>query len=265
MNLEFKLISPTDSIGNTLSTLNENYTKLQTWFDSIALSANNYWKPVVEFYKDFSPRLKSNISLGSQNLDSWIDTSTTVEYNSARWIEPLVIYYPFVITLQNQGNMQSQYNTITTWLNNKFPVLNSNCKNGVCYVENTKCYVYLMLEQNSKSDIVNFFSNRFLEENKRSQPTDGTTCTTSDTTGTAGCSQCYSGSVGCGGKGTFRCNGCRSCNISSPVTCNFLENNSKRKPVKIVADIFYNYTDNFLDPFMILNYTVSNCKWLLKS
>jgi hypothetical protein len=263
MNIEFKLITATDSIGDTLSAMNDNYNKLQGWFDSISLSANNYWKPLVDFYKNFSPRLLSNINLGFQKLPDWINTSTTVEQNSSKWIEPLIMYYPFVLTINQLNNISREYVNITNWLNSKFPVLNIGCPNGICYVENSQCIVQVMKQTSS------FYENsvgglsRGTLENLRSSPSDSTICTTSDTTASTGCSQCYSGSVGCGKSGTFGCGGCTSCSVTREVPCNFPETGTKIRINTITANIFYNYTDDYLDDFLRLNYKVLNCRWVL--
>lgn len=263
MNFELKLIQPTDSIGDTLSSINENYKKLEEWFNSISLSATNYWKPVADFYKDFSPTLKTNIDNGLQKLPNWINVSTLIEENSAKWVEPLIIHYPEVVKLSEQVN-NSFVDTVTNWLNLKFPVLNNGCPNGVCYIENSQCIVHVMRQDTSDSELVSGTKTRRQQECEPASVTDFTLCQTSDTLATANCNVSYSGSVNCGKRTPFRCGGSRSCTVTQKVGCTFSQNGSKQYIPSIKANIFYNFVDDYLKTDLFrLNYKVANCKWIL--
>jgi hypothetical protein len=260
MNYTFTLLTSSDSIGDTLSAINQNYNNLENWITNIQLSADNFWKPFAEFYKGFTIELKPNIKKSNDSLDKWKSVSSTVETNSAKWIEPLIFYYPYIINTNEQTTInvngvvsttitQSKLTEITRWLNINFPVIENNI---ISYVENQELVLHLFL----KTVRVDF---------DRYQVSDSTICSTSDTIASGPCTIRLSGNVSGCNKSSYNCGGSHTCTISQRVGCTF-PNGAKNNSRSITANLNYSFNDEHeQEDILRLSFTVSNCSWVYKS
>lgn len=261
MSYSFTLITSSDSIGDALSAINNNYLYLDEWANSIQLSANNLWSPFVEYYKNTSLELKTNISKAQASLDKWKSMSTTVETNSANWIEPLIIYYPHVLTISQQQN-SSYITTITQWVNSNFSVLSDNCTNGVCYLQTQECIIHVIRRTNSSFETPISGKTRKDRESEPATVSDSTLCQTADTIASGPCVVRYfGGTVGCD-NGDFNCGGAISCTVSQQVTCNFDQTGVKTYRPYIKANLYYNYIDEYETTDLLrLKFIISDCSW----
>lgn len=258
MNYTFTLLNSSMSIGDSVDIINKNYNTLNEWVNQIQLSATEYWEPFVDFYKSFIIEFEPNINNANSNLTKWKSTATTIETNSAKWIEPLIIYYPYIIkpneyikTLISTTNtyrydlQSTNLTNLTNWLNNNFQVLNNE---KVLYLENTKALVHLILNVNDIKE-TNF------------QTSDSTTCSTGDTIATGVCTVVTSGQVTSCNKKTYSCGGSFSCNKSQSISC-FFENNSKTILKRITANLKYLFDNSCeLDNILTIEYSVKDCSW----
>jgi hypothetical protein len=259
MNYTFTLLTTADSIGDTLSAINQNYLNLDSWLNSIQLSADQYWTPFVDFYKNFKLELKPNIDKSNLVVSKWKEVSTVVESNSSKWLEPLILYYPFLIDESNQTFINtvditpSMLSIISQWLNSNFPILNDNCYNGVCYLENQEAIIHLILKNKPRIDDDKF------------EISDSTTCNTSNTIASGPCTVTFSGNVTNCNKGTYHCGGSRTCNVTQSIQC-FFPDGRKTNQRSITAYLNYNFTDTYEnDKILRLKYIVSNCSWIFNS
>lgn len=261
MSYSFTLLTSSDSIGDTLSAINNNYLTLDEWATSIQLSADNLWGPFVDYYKNFSLELKPNISKGQASLNKWKSMSTTVETNSSNWIEPLILYYTDVITIKQQQD-NTYITPITQWLNNNFPVLSDSCSNGVCYLQTQECVVHATRKTNSSLEASTSGKSRSQIDSTPVTVSDSTLCQTADTIASGPCVVRYSGGVvGCD-NGDFACGGAISCTVSQKVDCNFNETGTKSYRPYIKANLYYNYIDEYETTDLLrLRYIISDCKW----
>jgi hypothetical protein len=258
MSYTFTLLTTSDSIGDTLSAINQNYSTLEAWADSIQLSADNYWFPFIEFYKNFNLELKPNIVNSNVMLEKWKAAATLVESNSSKWLEPLILYYPYLIEESNQivGTIPdinpATLNAITGWLNSNFPVLSVNCYNGVCYMERQESIIHLIL----KSSRV---------DSEKYQVSDSTVCSTTNTIASGPCVINLTGNVlGCNRK-SYVCGGKVSCNITQQVECTFPDG-AKSNNRSITANLNYDFIDTYENKNILrLKYSVSNCSWIFIS
>ena len=258
MSYTFTLLNSSMSIGDSVDIINDNYNNLESWIGSIKLSSDEYWSPFVDFYKSYILELLPNVTSANSSLGNWKSTASTVETNSSKWIEPLIIYYPKIIyeseyiktTISNTNTIRydltsTKLTDVTNWLNYNFQVLNNN---NVMYVENSEAIVHLILNIN---DI----------QVSNHQISDSTTCSTSDTIATGVCTVKTSGTVTSCNKKSYHCGGSFSCNKSQNISCNF-ENNSKLISKKITANLKYNFDNNHeIDKILRLKYIVKNCMW----
>jgi hypothetical protein len=254
MSYTFTLLTTSDSIGDSLSSINQNYLNLETWIDTIQLSADNYWIPFINYYKSFMLELKDNIKKSNLVLNNWKQVSTTVEANSSKWIEPLIIYYPTIIQTNSQVNLndlsQSALYDVTSWLNTNFSILNNDCYNGICYTEKQEAIVHVILKNSPRYDDQKF------------EISDSTTCYTSNTIVSAPCKVTFSGDVTQCNGGIYHCNGSVSCNPNNSVNCVF-PNGLKSNKSTITAYLYYNFYDTYDNKNILrLKYRVSNCSWV---
>jgi hypothetical protein len=273
MSYTFNLLTSSNVIGDSLSAVNNNYLYLDDWISSIELSANNYWKPFVEYYRNFSIELKQNIKAGQENLSNWISMATTVETNSSKWLEPLMLFYTDVLSVEKQKE-NNFLNEITDWINEKFPVLNDYCPNGVCFLEYQEATVHILKRETSDYpekywasvyNPSNPYKNKRQSDSITRKLSDSTICNTTNTIASGPCSVTFSGSVNCNG-GHFGCGGgSRSCTVSQTVDC-FFPDGKKQNPRGISATINYNFYDQYESSQILrLKYAVSDCKWIFLS
>lgn len=243
MNYYIIPLSSTDIIGDSLSSVNYDYSKLEEWVSSIKLSSENLWEPFSEFYKNYFVDLKILITEANENIARWKDMSTLIEGNSSKWIEPLNVVYPNIIS-KDFTTTSSYINTISIWLNTYFPVKTIN---GSRYLEYHEAIVSVYT-----NTVVNYSDSRIVS--------DSTTCVTSNTVATTPCKISYSGSTWCNGD-LFNCSGSTSCNVSQTVNCTFPESGNKNSIRKITATLNYKFADTQESDIIRLKFKISDCKW----
>jgi hypothetical protein len=259
MSYEFTLLSPQDTIGDSLSSINKNYATLEAWINSIQLSADNIWTPFVDFLKVFSPRIVSNINNADLQVQNWMAASTVVEKNKIFWLEPITIHYPFVIDEESQIQVdgsktikrltQDKIDEITTWVNNFFPVTSNTCKNGVCYLE-------------EQILIVNLFLRITYDGSSMVQISDSTVCSTQDSMASSPCNLSYTGDVANCNRSTYHCDGTTNCNISRTIPCTFPDG-TKINDKSISANLHYDFINKHEDKTILrLRYIIQNCQWV---
>ena len=241
----------TDNIGNTLSSININYSNMEYWTNSILLSSKKYYEPLVNFYLFYGEFWKDSIdfaySIDAPNrLTSFY---TGVEVNSALWVDPMVFFYPQILP-ESQKN-ETTITTIQNWVNQKFPVTTAN-QSKPNYLENTTAVIYVM-----------FYSEllRVPQENvviKQNVP-----CSTNDVSVTVTCRSTWGGAhVTCGASGNV-------CATISPTICTntktancLFENNQQSITRSGTANIniFFNDRSETND-FYAVKLIVNNCAW----
>jgi len=206
-------LKTTESIGNTLSTVNNNYFNLELDTLSIQNDIEQYWNPVVNYYLDFQKLLKETTSIAQSYSSIFIGTSTTVEANSSSWIKPITIFFPSIFP--NFIDSESILDTLSGWIVEYFPETSfseydeiTNSFNQVSnYVENQELIVYAHRWKYGSS----------ISEN--TLLTDYTLCTTSSKSVCVTCTNRYSGYVRCD-NGDFNCNGqSNSCQQCETLNC----------------------------------------------
>lgn len=243
MNYFIIPLSSTDIIGNSLSSVNFNYSEMDKWTSNIKLSVDNLWEPFSEFYKNYFIDLKISISKANQNLSKWKDMSTLIEGNSSKWIEPLNVVYPNIIS-KDITITPAYINQVSIWLNSYFPVKTINESRYLEYHE----------------AIVSIYTNTTLNYSDSFLVSDSTTCVTSNTVASVACKIEYWGSTWCNGD-KFNCGGSTSCNVSQAVDCTFPESNNKNSIRKIAAKLNYKFADTYESDIIRLKFKISNCKW----
>jgi hypothetical protein len=253
MNYTFFNISTSHSIGDSLSTVNLNYDNLDNWVTSIQLSAQNFWKPLVNFYQVKGKLFKSAAAVGTLWKPSWDNCVTQITVNSSKWLEPTIIFYPTVLTstdlLPNQNINTNTQTKITTWLNTNFA---STSKGSTpLYIQNQKAYVYI-LKQESATPINTV---RLLQ--------DTGSCSTNDVTVTTYCTNKYSGYVYCS-NGDFNCDGqSNGCNQSATCPCRYPQTNAYTYNPIIQAYLNFNYTNTYESSNIeCLVFEMQNCSWI---
>lgn len=119
MELLFKQIPPSYTIGDSLSTINNNYYTLDVWTSDIVLSAANMWEPLLDYYESIKDDWQNTITIVRDNSANWISTNTTVQNFSAKWISPITIFYPGIFPAPfTTDNLI----TITNFVKKTFPI-----------------------------------------------------------------------------------------------------------------------------------------------
>jgi len=203
----------TESIGNTLSTVNNNYFNLELNTLSIQNDIEKYWNPVINYYLDFQKFLKETTSIAQSYSSMFIGTSTTVEANSSSWIKPITIFFPSIFPDSIESD--SIVDTLSSWIIEYFPETSfseydeiTDSFNQVSnYVENQELIVYAHRWKYGSS----ISDNTLLIDYAFCQTSDKQVCVT--------CTNRYSGYVRCG-NGDFNCSGqSNSCPQCKTLSC----------------------------------------------
>lgn len=246
-------ITTGDSIGNSLSSINQNYLILDNLLTNIQLSATNYWIPVADYYDQRKDYLKTAARKIKDNFPLWQIASTNFESNSARWITPIITWYPCIVeyNLSRQRPDQIQQ-LMKNWLNFFHPIFtrNSPIPN---YLDGQKMIVYCF---NYEQDIPTA---------QTYQLSDTTTCVTNNTTVCAYCARCYTGGRGpCG----ISCSGCTYCSSCITQSCYFYtgQPSTKTKKSTIQANLNIKYMNKYesvnLNAYV---FKVFNCEWTFET
>jgi hypothetical protein len=261
-----KMIYPTDGIPESLPTINNNYSTLHLWISAIEQEYEGKWQPIIDYYNRYMIQLQNSLTLAQSYSANWDSFQTTVETNSSKWLQPFTIVYP---TLIQDNITQDDVDAIKNWLDQYFPIRNSN--GSLNYVENQKfivsCYLYTYNTGN-EIDILD-------------QPYSYAICTTNSGTIYAHCQIKYSGgNVHCN-QSTYSCNLTFDFYPSKHVDCWFtspyLYNNSKFGSAindssvfdvskqtargQIQANLRMKYNDRKETQIQHLIFTVNECDW----
>ena len=134
MSYNFYNILPTEVIGNSLSSINLNYSNINDWINNVQTNYENKIKPLMDFYNTYINDMRDVISLVNTTSSSWNDFKTTVQNNSSFWIQPMSIIYPKIL---KDPFVDSYLTEITSWVNENYPT--QNVKAGTTnYAENEK-------------------------------------------------------------------------------------------------------------------------------
>jgi hypothetical protein len=204
MAFTYTTILPTETIGDSLSSVNKNYLNFDVWTQNITMSADVIWNPLIDFFNYYKENWTKALTITRDNSAKWIDLRTNVQTNSAAWIEPITIFYPGFFPDPFTPN---DLVTVQQFLQNTFPVYQS-VNTQPNYIENQMAIIY------SYTYIVN--GNAI---NSTTLLKDSTTCTTNPRTVCISCTNTYSGGGPCN-SGYFTCNGrSNSCSQCKDVKC----------------------------------------------
>ena len=254
MTSSLYMITTSSSIGNTLSALNENSHNLDELISSIQLSAQNFWIPMAQYYNERKEFLKEATKEIALNFPRWQTASTTFETNSAKWIMPITVFYPYTqelnIALYNPDVLKTRFKN---WLDVYYPVFRKTSPLPY-YVEGQMIVVYSFNLEDSPT-INNGFSLG-----------DSTVCTTAPVTVCAYCSQCFTSYVPCQ-QGTFWCDGrgCSYCHRCGSLSCNFSKTNATSKASYIRANMYVNLKNSHEKSEMnAYVFIVKDCQWVFE-
>jgi hypothetical protein len=196
----YKIINPSVTIGDSLSSININYLNLEMDFFTKKLSADELWSVMSDYYLSFAPFIKSAVTISQKNSAVFLSSSTTVESNSAGWIKPITIFYPSLFPSSTQPS--TILTTLSSWVNAYFPTINSTT-NAPNYVENQIAIIYAHSWQYG------------LAINENQYIRDSTVCNTNDRRVCAYCTDRYFGGTWCGTNSWADCGGrgnsCQQC------------------------------------------------------
>lgn len=246
-------ITSSESIGNTLSAINQNYETLDVILTNIQLSAINYWIPFAQVYSAKQSEWKKASREIKNSFPIWEEASTTFESNSSKWITPLILWYPciFDYTLVQNNPAEIQYRLLN-WIDANYPIF-SKTSAKPNYVEHQKIIIYSL---NYSQDI---------PTKENFDLFDATLCTTTDQKVCAYCSKCYyGGSVNCS-NGGFTCGNCSNCSTCQTMDC-FFDNKLQEKSSTIAASIVIDYQNKYEQPEINAHvFTVIDCEWTFES
>lgn len=256
-------IQASETIGDSLSTVNYNYNTLSEWVANIQSINDAKFVPLYEFYIKYSNRMDRTLSMIQSVSAEWRSFQTTVQTNSAKWLQPMTVWYPNLIAAPFTDNSLF---VVQSWLSTAFPI--RNLDNSVNYVEGQEfivsCYTYRSEQKINQ--------NLFLR--------DYTVCRTQNVTIYAYCTDTWAHrSITCK-KGAFSCAYTRGCREGRTSDCFYLTpyytNVNDTAPIgttnrnadrtygigKIEASVSARYTDRFEGTVIrTISFRVENCNW----
>jgi hypothetical protein len=248
------MLTTSSSIGNTLSTLNQNSYELDKLVSSIQLSAQKFWIPMAQYYEERKTFLKEATKEVASNFPRWQTASTTFEANSAKWITPITVFYPYTegpnIALYQPNVIQTRFKN---WLDVYYPIFRKTSPLPY-YVEGQRIIIYSFNLENSQAINSTFTLN------------DSTVCTSAPVRVCAYCSQCFTSYVPCQ-QGTFWCDGrgCSYCHRCGSLNCNFSKTNTTSKASYIRTHMIVNLANSHekseMNAFVFM---VKDCQWVFE-
>lgn len=267
MSYKYTKILSSDSIGNSLSAINQNYTNLEQQTLIITASANNLWSFVQDYYINVVPIIKNAISSVNNLQANVTSTVTTVQNNSAGWLTPITVFYPTIFPSASSNLAMVQ--TVSAWANQNFPIYSSASTNPN-FVEDQQLIVYSHVWS---------YSNSSISENVIL--TDSTQCATQGENICGTCNIEYSGGTYYGYGSWFSCDGYKtSCSVCDTLKCSFnsppyvnITNNSiavdggsiniSEATGFIQANVNMSFQDIFeLQTINSFIFKIQNCNWV---
>ena len=258
MSYNFKNIEGSETIGNSLSTVNSNYKNLELWTNNIIFSSVNYFKPLLNFYLFYGDFWKQTINY-AYSLDAPRRLSafqTTVETNSATWIKPITFTYP-TIQLFNPATLNSNLNTALTWFRTNFPVLPQQSNARPFYAENTRAFLYCIFYE----EIVRINASPTLTRTRN--------CRTENRTAIANCHVIWQDNVSCYGarvcpQYSWRAGRAPTCRRAYTANCSY-ENGQRAIDRSLIVNINNFFRDRFEhQKIYCLQLRVQNCQWVIE-
>jgi hypothetical protein len=271
MNYTYTTILPSETIGDSLSAVNNNYLTLENETLNLKLTSDTMWTFMQQYYLEFSPIIKDAINTINSISSSLFQSTTIVQNNSAGWLKPVVVFYPTIFPSTYSNN--TILNTVSAWVQQYFPVIPfptyiSDPTTGAIttilaskptYVENQTLIVYAH-EWN-----INFNPSGI------TVLTDATTCSTQSQHVCATCSVCYYGGTYCNHDTWVDCGGnCSSCSECADLICYYaappyipLNGNNQYASGQISASVNIQYQDvSELQSVNSFVFTVKDCNWV---
>lgn len=138
-------ILPTDSIGDSLSAVNLNFSNIDCAVTELEDIVGTFKEEYETFYDSYYEDLSNlNVKLSSRISD--LDRiSTLVQENSARWIQPISLVYPKII-VQDAFRLTSLLRAeIQSWINTELPVITTT---GVTsYIAKQLAYISIFFKR----------------------------------------------------------------------------------------------------------------------
>lgn len=115
------LIDPAECVGNSLSTINNNFTLLDYKLANLALSADAYWNSLYTVTTETSASWTDVITVVRENSGAWNSAYTAMTSHSACWLKPITLIFPNVVDTENL-DLYVHLQSVSSWLNENFPV-----------------------------------------------------------------------------------------------------------------------------------------------
>lgn len=129
----------TESIGDSLSSINYNFNALDVYTCNFEFSANNIWNNIFNEFAENSAGWASAINTFKANSGCWDQTYTTVSNLSSAWLKPISLIYPF--PFESSENIISE---VSNWINETLPVFSGTCYN---FIVGQELYIFTPLYQ----------------------------------------------------------------------------------------------------------------------
>jgi hypothetical protein len=129
----------TESIGDSLSSINYNFNALDVYTCNFEYSANNVWNNIFNEFAANSSNWTNAINEFKANSGCWNQTYTTVSNLSSAWLKPISLIYPF--PFESSTNIISE---VSNWINETLPVFSGTCYN---FIVGQELYIFTPLYQ----------------------------------------------------------------------------------------------------------------------
>lgn len=138
------LIDPAECVGNSLSTINNNFALLDYKLTNLALSADQYWNSLYTITTDSSGSWDDVITVVRENSGVWNSSYTAMTAYSACWLKPITLIFPNVVDTENL-DLTIHLQAVSSWLNENFPVT-SLISNTIAanYCAGQELYIFTM-------------------------------------------------------------------------------------------------------------------------
>jgi len=238
---------PSDYIGNSLSSINLNFEKLDNFVYQQTLTSQNLFTGLIDFYNAQKSNWDSMVTLFSESSAKWNSLTSLVNTNSSNWINPIVY---ISATIENNSSItQAKKLEIAQTFKNLYPVTVNNIP---AYIENQTAIIYYYTYENQSPINDNFLiqSNYAFCRSEASKFV---------------CKSCQAKAPGynyCHGYRT-PCSSCaKTCYRCGVFNCVYPETGASYVDRYLQAAVNFNFIDRYEKNLNAMIYKVKNCEWV---
>ncbi len=259
MNLKLNLISKNQTIGNSLSTINDNFDQLDKNLKVLYDKTDERINPFMLYLDQVESIWTKAYDIARKNYLLWNSAASCVETNRNKWITPLVLFYPNKISETQNISISVLSNEqirdqVLTWLKRYWPISPNN-PSGPSSLAGQIAIVYCL--KYKQTSPINY---------KNIKQYSATTCSVADVRACAACvSDCWGWVrscvfMNCGPKTVSCDSNCQTVDCRYTINGGNSKTSSHERFVQSLSN--FNFISKYETRLQAIQFSVQNCDWV---